>query len=291
MASREADRDGYTLAHAVQDVFGPDLTWLSWLVVAGGGALGAACAPLVPDAAARPWAGAFTCAALGVVAGGLLTLVPRLVGLVALGSGLRSRPATDDVSRPWWPLRLVAAALADTPPLRRTASDFEAAIAAVQGRARGLVGRRLWPACAAAFAAPALGLVAAWLAWGAYVNSGELRVGRMPTVGEKAVLPMAVSIIAALVLMLAVVGVDQWIRRLLDRWAGAVRDTDAAAGFVAAQLGDGMAIRVPDTDGGPSSPGGGGVTVPPAPVSRPVQPPQRISADAIEGLGNVFKNS
>lgn len=294
MAERSAVRDGYTLAQAVREVFGPDLAWVSWVVVATAGLVGAACSPLVRGTAESPrlWAGPFTCAAIGVVVGALLTLLPRLVGLLALGSAIRSRPANaDDISRPWWPLRLVAAALADTPPLRRTAQDFTEAVTGVVPHLRGLVGRRLWPACAAAFAAPALGLVGAWQAWGAFINSRQVEAGRQPTVGEVAALPMIVSIVAGLLLMLAVVGLDQWIRRLLQRWATTVRDTDATTGFVAAQLGDGMAIRVSDpADRAPLS-GTGGVTVPPgrtAPPAEPVQP--RISSDALEGLGNIFKN-
>lgn len=294
MDHRSTSRDGYTLAHAVREVFGPDLAWVSWAVVAGCGLLGAACAGFfdgAPDAPRR-WAGPFTCAAVGVVAGGLITLVPRLIGLVTLSAAIRTRPAdAGDVDRPWWPLRLAAAALANTPPLRRTAQDFTEAVAAVIPHVRGLVGRRLWPACAAAFAAPALGLVGAWQAWGAFVGAGPLQPGRVPSVGEKAWQPMILSIFAALVLMLAVIGVDQWIRRLLQRWATTVRDTDAATGFVAARLGDGLLMpasspSIPVLPGGP-----GDVTMPPErrpPPPAPTAPP--ISSDALEGLGSIFKN-
>lgn len=294
MAQRSAARDGYSLGQAVREVFGPDFAWMSWVVVVAGGLLGAACAPLFrgPAEAPRLWVGPFVGASIGVVLGGLVTLIPRAAGLVALGAGLRMRPADlGDAARPWWPLRLVAAALADTPPLRRTAQDFTDAVNAVVPHSRGLVGRRLWPACAAAFAAPALGLVGAWQAWAACIDSRELGVGRVPTVGEKAALPMALSILASLVLMVAIVGIDQWIRRLLLRWATTVNDTDATSAFVAAQLGDGMAIRMADAADRLAGGSSGGVTVPPdrqPPVREPAPPP--ISADAIEGLGNIFKN-
>ena len=286
MASCAADGDDYRLTHAVRDVFGSELTWVSWLAVIAGGLLGAACAPLVrgPADAPRQWAGLFTCVALGVVFGGLFTLLPRLVSLLALSASLRSRPADlSDVDRPWWPLRLVAAALADSPPLRRTAQDFGEAINAIVPQARGLIGRRMWPACAAAFAAPAFGLVGAWQAWAVFIDSGEFKSGRVPTVGEAAALPMVVAIIAGLVLMLAVVGLDQLLRRVLQRWETTVRPSDAEVGFVAARLGDGLA---PVSGQLPAAP----TVVMPPPRSVPAPASQPLSADALEGLGKLFEN-
>lgn len=290
MASPTTGREGYTLAAAVRDVFGPDRAWVSCLVVIAGGVAGAACASVLQGAAreAWAWAGPFTCAALGVTIGGLVTLLPRFASLVGLGRKLRERPADlGDDQRPWWPLRLVTAALADTPPLRRTTQDFSDAVATIVPQARGLVGRRLWPACAAAFAAPALGLVGAWQAWGDFIDSGEIEPGRVPTVGGVASMPMIVSILAALLLMLAIVGIDQLVRRLLQGWASAMRPADAESGFVTARLGDGL-VSLPPTTGVAATP----AEVVPSrvpPVAPPAERPQ-ISADALEGLRDLFKN-
>lgn len=303
MAAGSPNRDGYSLAQAVHDVFGVDRAWLSWIMVVAAGLLGGVASPLLTTAAdgAGTWAARFTCAAVGVVVGGVLTLLPRVVSLLMLGAALRTRPADlGGVERPWWPLRLLAAALANTPPARRTNQDFADAVDGIVTPVRGLLGRRSWPACAAAFTAPALGLLAAWQAWQAFIDGPRfqelLRAARdreqvlpVPGIFEQASFPMVVSIVSALLLMLAVVGIDQWSRKTVQSWATTVQPSDADAAFVGGVLGDGISVGVPS---GPSPPVvKGPVTMPPGPDRSPPPPVVTpISSEELDKLGDLFKD-
>jgi hypothetical protein len=301
MVSGLHGRDGYSLSQAVRDVFGADRVWLSWIVVIVAGLLGGAAAPLVTDSsdASAALASRFTGAAAGVVVGGLLSLLPRTAGLVALGSQLQRRPADlGSVERPWWPLRLLAAALANTPPARRTNQDFTEAVGGIVTPIRGLLSRRSWPACAAAFAAPALGLAGAWQAWQAFIDGprfqeivrGAQQDLPVPGVFAQASLPMIVSIVSSLLLMLAVVGIDQWSRKTVQAWATAVQPSDAESGFVSQLLGDGMLPALPG--GVAAGASQGPVTVPPSreAVAPPPSVAPPISSEELGRLGDLFRD-
>lgn len=291
--SNSRDAEGYGLAVAVRDVFGTGATWLSWVAITVAGVLGFFVSPFVSGSGEgsewlKPWA----CAAYGVCLGGLATLLPGTLTLVQLGGGLRRRPAAEamaDVENPWWPLRLVAAALQNTPALRRTDQDFSNAVTECAPRVRALLGQRLWPACAAAFTAPALGLISAWFTWNEYVNLGRVEAGKASVAGAVA-WPMILSIAAALLLMLAIVAVDQWTRSLTQRWATGVNPLDVESGFVAANLPAALAPLV--SAALPAEPPlagahlGGRVAGHPGSAPEPALP--AISAQDFEGLGKMF---
>jgi hypothetical protein len=289
----DRDAEGYGLAAAVRDVFGGGATWVSWIVIAVAGILGYLVLPLVAGSgdvggSLKPWA----CAAYGISLGGLLTLLPRAVSLAGLGGSLGRRPGPEaeaDTDHPWWPLRLVAAALQNTPPLRRTDQDFTNAVAEFAPRARGLLGQRLWPACAAAFTAPALGLISAWDTWGEYVSKGLVEAGKRSVAGVVA-WPMIISIAAALLLMLMIVAVDQWTRSLLQRWSTSVNPLDAQSAFVAANLP--AAISPVAASALPAAAAYMTEREPPrgAAQARPAPEPAlpSISAQDFEGLGKMF---
>lgn len=304
MSSGFQVRDSYSLGQAVREVFGADRAWLSWIVIIVTGLLGGAVAPLLADSsdASGAWAGRFTGAAVGLAVGGLVTLLPRIASLLALGAQLRDRPADlGSVDRPWWPLRLLAVALANTPPARRTNQDFIEAVTGIVTPVRGVLGRRSWPACAAAFAAPALGLAGAWQAWQAFIDGPrfqELVRGAqqaqqdlpVPGIFAQASFPMIVSIVSALLLMLVVVGIDQWSRSTVQSWATAVQPSDAEAGFVSALLGDGVSPSLP---AGPSSGSHQGtVTVPPIlkPGASPPPVDTSVTSEELGKLGDLFKD-
>jgi hypothetical protein len=289
--SSDRDAEGYGLAAAVRDVFGGGATWASWIVIGVAGCLGYLVLPLLAGSgdvggSLKPWA----CAAYGISIGGLLTLLPRALSLVRLGGSLGRRPEADaDAENPWWPLRLVAAALQNTPALRRTDQDFTNAVTDLAPRARGVLGQRLWPAGAAACTAPVLGRISAWDTWGEYVSKGLVEAGKRSVAGVVA-WPMILSIAAALLLMLVIVAVDQWTRSLLQRWSSSVNPLDAQSAFVAANLPASIspvtvstlpAAAAYATDREP--PRGGGQ---PRPAPEPALP--SISAQDFEGLGKMF---
>lgn len=294
----DRDAEGYGLAAAVRDVFGGGAAWASWIVIACGGGLGYLVLPMVAGSedvggSLKPWA----CAAYGIALGGVLTLVPRALSLFRLGGALGRRPGPEsdgDTDHPWWPLRLVAAALQNTPALRRTDQDFTNAVAECAPRARGLLGQRLWPACAAAFTAPVFGLISAWDTWGEYVSKGLVEAGKRSVAGVVA-WPMMLSIAAALLLMLLIVAIDQWTRSLLQRWSSSVNPLDAQSAFVAANLpaATGPVVAAALVSG-PSAPGQAAVTQREpskgAGQARPAPEPAlpSISAQDFEGLGKMF---
>jgi len=294
-----ADTDGddaLSPEAAINAVWGPNRAWLAAAVVlgcgVGGGLLGWALA------GGREWLRPWACAGYGMVVGGLASLLPRVAAILSLGRSLARRPTRDDADTSWWPLTLVASAVRETPALRRTAEDFRTAVSGFVPQARGLLAQRLWPACAAAFIAPALGLVSAWFSWKVHLPEAiraASEKGRAEEVAEVTPVvdwsvvawPMIISILAALALMLAVVLVDQLTRRLLQRWASTVRPLDVDSPAVQEKLGDAGQVRA-----------GGPVAVRPtarpvlveAPVMQPEKPQPQISAEELQGLGDLFKN-
>lgn len=285
---------------AVAVVTGPNRTWLSAALIVGCGIAAAVVSSgmSVTWEGLRPWA----CAGYGVAIGGMLSLLPRFVSLVTRGFTLNSRPAADDPSRPWWPLELVASALRDTPLLRRTAEDFRTAVDGFVPQARSLLGQRLWPACVAAFTAPVLGLVSAWISWkehlpeairrakeaGKAVNPEAAEV--VPAVDWGAVAwPMIITIVLSFVLMLAIVVADQLTRRLLQRWALTVRPLDAESPYVAERLTatDGSRLIASGERADREPPA---AARPPAASPPPEKPQPQLSAEGLQGLGEMFRN-
>ncbi len=286
---------------AISKVAGPNRAWLAAAFILACGLGAAGMAMLRPSAwePLRPLA----CGGYGLAIGGLLSVLPRLVSLFALGSALNRRPATEDPSRPWWPLQLVASALRDTPSLRRTADDFRTAVQGFAPQARALLGQRLWPACVAAFAAPVLGLVSAWVSWSVHlpeavrlaqergVESDQTTV--VPVVDWSVVAwPMIITIGLSLAVMLAVVLADQLARRLFQRWAQAVRPLDADSQYVQERL---AAVAEDQLAALGERPVAQRPVEPrPVPVSQPAPPPEKpqpqVSAEQLQGLGDLFRN-
>jgi hypothetical protein len=305
-----ATSDPLSAVSAVDEVWGPARLWLSLAtVVAGCGAGWALATVVLPGAGAsavsreafRTWA----CVGYGIACGGFLTLLPRLLSLVRLARGLLRRPSADEADQPWWPLTLVASALRDTPALRRTPEDFGSAVTGFVPQARGLLAQRLWPACAAAFTAPVLGLISAWLSWQAYLPERLRQAQERAQPGESVVIvpdiewgsvaaPMIGTITLSLVLMLGIVVVDQLTRRLLQRWAGSVRALDAESPLVQERLATAgeLLARGPGDPARPvrsaPEPGRPQETVRVQPPPPPPEP--QISAQELEGLGELFKN-
>jgi hypothetical protein len=88
--------------------------------------------------------------------------------------------------------------------------------------------------------------------------------------------PMVIAIVLSLLLMLAAVVIDQMNRRLLLHWATAIQASDAESSFVKETLAD----ESPPPPGVHTS----SIASPPPPAS-----PQPLTADALEGLGELFK--
>jgi hypothetical protein len=286
---------------AVAAVWGPNRVWLAVAAIIAGGLVGAGLAMTRPVAweGLRGWA----CAGYGVVIGGLLSLLPRFMSIVMLGSALNRHAVADNPARPWWPLVLVASALRDTPALRRTSEDFRTAVNAFIPQARGLLGQRLWPACAAAFTAPVLGLVSAWVSWRIHLpeavrlakesaQKAELAEA-VPAVDWGLVAwPMIITIALSLVLMLGIVLADQLTRRLLQRWASAVGPLDAESPFVEArlasmaesQLGTRTERVIQERPLAEPRPG------PIAPLPAAEKPRPQVSAEELQELGKLFRD-
>ncbi len=281
--SRSHRDEGYTVPKAVDDVFGrwPAWPWSVVAVIVLGGVAGAAASTLLtaPDAVPNPalrWA---ACTGYGALLAAFVTTLPRAVKLLSLRSAVGRRPAADNADQPWWPLRLLAAALRQTPTLRLTQQDFSGAVGQAAGEARSLLTYRLWPACVAGFVAPVLGLLSAWesgsqveLQPGEDAASVYMRV--LPQVSP----PMVAEISAALLLMIVLAMLDQFTKGLLQKWASAVTLTDADSAFVQQLTGEGRTAephRVP-RGGGPQEssiePDG-----PPPPIPTLEKP--RISPD------------
>lgn len=293
-ADSDAD-DGLSPEAAINAVWGANRAWLAAALVLGcgigGGLLGWAMA------GGREWLRPWACAGYGMAVGGLVSLLPRVASLLTLGRALSRRPTRDDAGDSWWPLTLVASAVRETPALRRTAEDFRAAVTGFVPQARGLLAQRLWPACAAAFIAPALGLVSAWFSWKVHLPEAirlASEKGRqdeltevVPVVDWSVVAwPMILTILLSLALMLAVVLVDQLTRRLLQRWATTVRPLDVESPAVQERLADGEHMRPPVA----AAPRATAKPVVDVPVAPPEKPRPQISAEELQGLGDLFKN-
>lgn len=301
MPAPDSPTAGLTPEAAISEVAGRNRAWLAAVFILACGLGAAGLAMMQPSAweLLRPLA----CAGYGLAIGGLLSVLPRFVSLFALGSKLNRRPATEDPARPWWPLQLVASALRDTPSLRRTADDFRTAVQGFVPQARGLLGQRLWPACVAAFVAPVLGLVSAWVSWSVHLPEA-VRLAQeqgleadqtevVPVVDWSVVAwPMIITIVLSLAVMLAVVLADQLVRRLFQRWTEAVRPLDADSQFVQerlAALAEGQLAAPGErpTSERPVEPRTGPVPPPPPPPEKS-QP--QVSAEQLQGLGDLFRN-
>jgi len=301
MRDLESPAEGLTPEAAISEVTGPNRAWLAAAFIVAC-CLGAAGLAMLKPSAWEPLR-PLACAGYGLAVGGILSVLPRFVSLFALGSALNRRPATEDPARPWWPLQLVASALRDTPSLRRTADDFRTAVQGFVPQARGLLGQRLWPACVAAFAAPVLGLVSAWVSWKVHLPEA-VRLAQeqglqadqtevVPVVDWSMVAwPMIITIALSLVLMLAVVLADQLARRLFQRWTESVRPLDADSQYVQerlAALAEGQLAVLGERpiSGRPVEPRPGPVPPPPPAAEKP-QP--QVSAEQLQGLGDLFRN-
>lgn len=225
---------GYTLDRAVDDVFlrMPLWPWSALALIILGGIGGAGTSEklrqLYPayDPALRTAA----CAGYGVVAVALLLVMPRALRLVWLNVSLVRRPANDGGDRPWWPLRLLAAAVHLSPAGPVVHEQFMAAVGRAISFARSMLAYRLWPSCLAAFVAPVLGLLSAWEA-GKQVMLGE--GGNASDVFMRLVLqvspPMVGTISVALGLMVVLAVIDQATKNLLLRWGTTMRLADVQA--------------------------------------------------------------
>jgi hypothetical protein len=242
--NRRSSQHENILFAAIGDVFGSWRPAVSWGLIIACGVAGWCAAPWFVGSgeAAREWLRPWACAGYGIAAGGLLTLLPRAWKLMQLNATLSRRPSPEilaDEVGGWWPIRLVAAALRYTPLLRMTAQDFAVATAGLVGEVRGLLAHRSWPACAAAFTAPVFGLVSAWLTWGRSINAVDIdrqAVDAMAAPFGVVAWPMIFTILAGLMVMLAVVVIDQMTCGLMQRWSTNVRFEDAAAPGVQARL-------------------------------------------------------
>jgi len=284
------------LAAAIGDVFGAGRTAVSWAVIVVAGVLGwwAGVRPSGPEPTAQEWLRPWACAGYGVAAGALMTLLPRVLKVVNLNATLSRRPTVESASNAdsWWPLQLVTAALRHTPLLRMTAQDFTTAMASLVDEVRGLLSQRLWPACAAAFTAPVLGLVSAWWTWG-----HSIRVIDRQTIDATAVpfgvvaWPMILTILAGLAVMLAVVVVDQMTRALLQRWSTSMRLEDAGAPCVQTGLAALAAAGPPAAAVVPAPSAVEAAPLPPSPPPRtePAAAPPLTVGD-LRGLEDMFRN-
>jgi hypothetical protein len=300
MSDRESLTASLSPEAAVAVVAGPNRAWFSAALIA---ACGIAAAVLSSQMAftgegLRSWA----CAGYGLAIGGLLSLLPTFASLFARAATLNRRPVADDPSRPWWPLVLVASALRDTPALRRTAEDFRTAVNGFVPAARGLISQRHWPACVAAFAAPVLGLVSAWVSWKVHVpeairRAQEAGKAAKPELTEvvpamnwsEVAWPMIITIVLSLVLMMAIVVVDQLTRRLLQRWATVVRPLDAESPCVAERHGameQGQLVALGERLGQQTP----AAEPQPAVVQPPAKPQPQLSAEGLQGLGEMRRN-
>jgi hypothetical protein len=234
--------DATSLRRVVDEIFG---RWPAWpwsvlgLIVAGGvvGLLVGSALGGTALASSRAL-GSAASVGCGLVAAAMLSLIPRVVKLALLWPAATRRPAAVDAT--WWPLRLLAPALMDTPRLRRTAQEFKVAVAATVGHTRSILADRLWPVWVVAFVAPVLGLITAWQN-GARVQlrlqQGEDVASVFPAFIAQVSPPMVATITASLALMVAIVVIDQWTKWLLRRWGGIVEPTDGDQQCVIDSLG------------------------------------------------------
>lgn len=265
---------GTSLRGMVDAVFGrwPAWPWSVLGLLAGGGVAGFLVAPAVRAACAADGAalGDAACAGYGLVLAGLVALVPRCLKLADLYRGLVRRPA--DAGATWWPLDLLAGALVNTPTLRRTPQEFRSAVESAAGHTRSILADRLWPLWAAAFTAPVLGLITAWQNGArvqVLVQDGQDFAAVFPAFIAAVSPPMVATIGASLILMLAVVAIDQWGKALLRRWCATVDVADGDRPAVVQHLG-GTDFR--DVAAAPRA----------APVAEPKLPTHDLDPDEIE---------
>lgn len=230
-----------SMSRVIDVIFGrwPGWPWSVVALIIGGGVAGA-----MASSTLRSWAperaaalGTAACAGYGMVAAAFLTLLPRAGRILMLQGAVRRRPSAVEAS--WWPIELLAVALRSTPALRRTLEEFNTAVGAAVGQARTILADRLWPAWVAAFVAPVLGLITAWHN-GAQVQQ-RMQVGTaatqvMPAFIAQVSPPMVATIAASLALVVAIVALDQWTKRLLVRWRGVVEATDGGHPVVIERL-------------------------------------------------------
>jgi hypothetical protein len=296
---------------AISKACGRHRVLLPALVIVGSGLLAAGVGLVVSGkprlSGNTEWLRPMAAAGYGVAIGGFLTLLPQLVMVMRLRAGLATRPDGEDPGRTWWPLVLVASALRDTPLLRRTADDFRTAVQGFVPVARGLLAQRLWPACAAAFVAPVLGLVSAWISWSKHLpdavrvasetvaqqsDTQPVQILEVTPVVDWGLVawPMIITISLSLALMIAVVIIDQLSGRLLQTWASRVRPLDAESSFVQEQLLRGQGGATVAIAGGRESADKSSLPPSPPPTTALQPPPEpRISAEELEGLGDLFR--
>ncbi|MFM7290430.1 MAG: hypothetical protein ACKO6B_04270 [Planctomycetia bacterium] len=231
-----------SLRSAVDEVFGRWPVWpwsvLGLIVVGGAVGLVVGAALVGTGEESRAALGKASCAGYGLVVAATLTLLPRVGKLAFLRSGVARRPANVDGT--WWPLKLLAPAIAATPKLRRTQQEFRSAVATAAGQARSLLADRLWPAWVVAFVAPVLGLITAWQN-GAKVQlrlqQGDEMDVVFPAFIAQVSPPMVATIAASLALMVAIIVIDQSTKALLQRWSGIVEASDGEHQSVIDRLG------------------------------------------------------
>lgn len=281
-----------TLGRTLDHVFGrwPLWPWTVMGVIGGSGLLAMASARFFApeDSAPNPalrWA---ALAGYGLTVGCFLVLVPRMLKLQQLQRALRVRPV---VESEWWPYRLLASALLDVPALRATPEDFGAAVDRTRARARSVLAGQLWPVVTTAFIVPVLGLLSAWESGAKVVFVGEPEPSAMyaellPQIAP----PMVATILVSLVLMVVLVGVDQWTKSLLAEWGESVRFEDVGEPAVQGQLEQSHAMRRA-ANVMPENPP---VTPPPVPqADASVQveeiSEEQISVDKFEDLKDAFR--
>ena len=287
-----ARNQGYTLHRAIDDVFGvvPLWPWSAISAITCGGLIGALVATALQARSSSPnpalrWA---ACVGYGIVIAALLTVLPRAFRLFVLRRSLERRPADDGGDRPWWPLRLLAAALRGTPATRRTQQEFTAAVDRAGPEARSILSHRFWPAVLAAFIAPVFGLLSAWEA-GKQVeaipgeSAGDVLMRFVPQVSP----PMVATIAVSLVLMACLAMLDQWTKGLLQRWVATMRLADGETKTVQDLL-DHHVARLPSKSDSASTT----TAKMPEPDSDGMPPgePPSISVDDLERLGAAFSN-
>jgi hypothetical protein len=286
-----------TLSDAIRDVFGTGRAIVAWTCIVAGGAAGWVLSGLLSRSAEAPreWLRPWACVGYGIALGASVAILPLAWRIMQLGATVSRRPspeAASDPARTWWPLRLVAAALRNTPVLRMTAQDFTAATGWFAAEARGLISHRLWPACAAAFAAPVFGLVSAWLSWGRSIDSAATRpVDAIAVPLGDVAWPMAFTILAGCVVMLGVVLVDQMTRGLLQRWSTIVIPQDVETAAVQARLADVVWTdqAAPSPTSVQETPPAAAMPAAPTPVAQSAAAPPVTPVD-LKGLEDMFRN-
>jgi len=267
-----------SMGRVIDLIFGrwPAWPWSVVAVIVAGGVAGAAVSSTL-----RSWApdrtaalGTAACTGYGMVVAAFFTLLPRAGKILMLQGAVRRRPPAVEAS--WWPLELLAVALRSTPALRRTLEEFNSAVNAAVGQARTILADRLWPAWVAAFIAPVLGLITAWQN-GAQVQqrvqAGTAATQVMPAFIAQVSPPMVATITVSLALVVAIVALDQWTKRLLVRWRGVVEAADGGHPLVVERL----AIEQPG-----ASVAARGAAITPAGTPPPSLPDEKLPTTNID---------